>query len=537
MSSQVADGAKPLAERRAAERRRAVAVHADRRLRVPVGLPHRRAGRARRRRSTGCACRASTRRACSARCSTAGPACSGSGRSASTSRRRAHYEPGTNVLVTTWKTPTGWIEVRDALTMGPRRRVDTITPHTRPPADDDAEHLLVRTVALPRGQRRGRARLRARCSTTAARRPSGRSSDDLHTRGRDGRRPDDPAADRHGARRRGQPRARPARPARGRASCSARCRGPRGSSRRPTSTTPTRGSTATTHFWRAWLGRARFPDHRWRDPIQRSALAIKGLTYMPTGRDGRRAHHVAARDPGRRAQLGLPLHVDARLDVHAAGAALAQPRLGGRRVHAVRRRHRAQRRRRAADHVRDRRPPRPDRVHARRPLRLRRRAPGADRQRRVRPAPERRLRRGARLDPAAHAPQPAAAAAAVADRADAGRVRHARLARARPGHLGGARRAAALRVLQADVLGRARPRRQAGRDPRRPGAAGASGRRPAEEIRADILEHGVDARGVLRQHYATDALDASTLLAAIFGFLPARRRAAARERARDRATS
>jgi GH15 family glucan-1,4-alpha-glucosidase len=42
----------------------------------------------------------------------------------------------------------------------------------------------------------------------------------------------------------------------------------------------------------------------------------------------------------------------------------------------------------------------------------------------------------------------------------------------------------------------------------------------AAEIRADILEHGVDGRGVLRQHYATDALDASTLLAALFGFLP-----------------
>jgi GH15 family glucan-1,4-alpha-glucosidase len=41
----------------------------------------------------------------------------------------------------------------------------------------------------------------------------------------------------------------------------------------------------------------------------------------------------------------------------------------------------------------------------------------------------------------------------------------------------------------------------------------------AEAIRADILAHGVDARGVLRQHYDTDALDASTLLAAIFGFL------------------
>jgi alpha,alpha-trehalase len=42
----------------------------------------------------------------------------------------------------------------------------------------------------------------------------------------------------------------------------------------------------------------------------------------------------------------------------------------------------------------------------------------------------------------------------------------------------------------------------------------------ADEIKADILEHGLDARGVLRQHYDTDALDASTLLAAIFGFLP-----------------
>jgi GH15 family glucan-1,4-alpha-glucosidase len=42
----------------------------------------------------------------------------------------------------------------------------------------------------------------------------------------------------------------------------------------------------------------------------------------------------------------------------------------------------------------------------------------------------------------------------------------------------------------------------------------------ASEIKSDILEHGVDERGVLRQHYDTDALDASTLLAGIFGFLP-----------------
>ena len=41
----------------------------------------------------------------------------------------------------------------------------------------------------------------------------------------------------------------------------------------------------------------------------------------------------------------------------------------------------------------------------------------------------------------------------------------------------------------------------------------------ADEIRTDILDNGL-RDGVLRQHYDTDALDASTLLAAIFGFLP-----------------
>ncbi len=42
----------------------------------------------------------------------------------------------------------------------------------------------------------------------------------------------------------------------------------------------------------------------------------------------------------------------------------------------------------------------------------------------------------------------------------------------------------------------------------------------ADEIRDDIYKQGVSDRGVLRQHYDTDALDASTLLAPLFGFLP-----------------
>src|SRR3954452_5922689 len=56
------------------------------------------------------------------------------------------YEPGTNTLVTTWHTGTGWVVVRDALTMGPRTGEDTVTPHTRAPADEAGDHLLVRTI-------------------------------------------------------------------------------------------------------------------------------------------------------------------------------------------------------------------------------------------------------------------------------------------------------------------------------------------------------------------------------------------------------
>ena len=135
----------------AAERGRAVAVHADRRLRLPVRLPYGRAGRAGRRDRLAVRPALSTRRACSARCSTAAPARSGSARSGSTCRAAGSTSRGRTSLVTAWKTPSGWAMVRDALTMGPRRGEDTVTPHTRPPADEDADHMLVRTVACIEG--------------------------------------------------------------------------------------------------------------------------------------------------------------------------------------------------------------------------------------------------------------------------------------------------------------------------------------------------------------------------------------------------
>jgi alpha,alpha-trehalase len=40
---------------------------------------------------------------------------------------------------------------------------------------------------------------------------------------------------------------------------------------------------STEEFWRAWLRHGKFPDHPWRIHLQRSALVLKGLTYTPTG--------------------------------------------------------------------------------------------------------------------------------------------------------------------------------------------------------------------------------------------------------------
>ena len=118
--------------------------------------------------SSGCACRGSTRRACSARCSTATPAASGSAPRASTSRLAA--------------LPAGDDGARDEL--GHRRRLDhrprraadrAVAPRGRalahPPPRADRLRRRARAAAHgPLRQRRGRGRCStaSRCSTTAA---------------------------------------------------------------------------------------------------------------------------------------------------------------------------------------------------------------------------------------------------------------------------------------------------------------------------------------------------------------------------------
>ena len=191
------------------------------------------------------------------------------------------YVPGTNVLETTWKTPNGWIVVREALTLGPWDQEDEITPHTRPPADDDADHMLVRTVECIEGS--VEVELICEPAFDYGRTPAewtavdgGRQAADATGAGQtirlrsDFRSESRPTGSAHGT---SSSRAK---------APTARSRGP-GPRRTEDAEQAKARIDATTRFWRSWLGRARIPDHRWRDPIQRSALTIKGLTYMPTG--------------------------------------------------------------------------------------------------------------------------------------------------------------------------------------------------------------------------------------------------------------
>ena len=45
----------------------------------------------------------------------------------------------------------------------------------------------------------------------------------------------------------------------------------------------TEAMEATEQSWRDWLSVSQMPDHRWRPYIERSALTLKGLSYAPTG--------------------------------------------------------------------------------------------------------------------------------------------------------------------------------------------------------------------------------------------------------------
>jgi GH15 family glucan-1,4-alpha-glucosidase len=429
------------------------------------------------------------------------------------------YEPGTHVLETTWHTRTGWVVVRDALTMGPRQGEDRVTPHTRPPADHDADHLLVRTVTCIDG----RAEIELVCEPvfdygrTLAEWTlvdGNRHTADASGAGQTVRLQTDLELGIEGNR----VRARHVLEQGEQLYCALSWA--EGLAAPQTIQEADARLAATTRFWRAWLAEARMPDHRWREPLRRSALAVKGLSYMPTGatvaalttslpetpggernwdyryswmRDSTftlqalhylnldwEAHEfmqfVADLEPNQDGALQIMYGIDGRRDLTEStrddltGYAGASPvRVGNGAFD--------QRQNDVYGAVLD-----SILLHTRRSQRLPR-----------------------RLWPIVQAQ--AECALRVWRDPDQGIWE----ARGKPQHYVSSKLMCWVALDRAAKLGGIRGAPE----------LHATWHAAAEEIRADILAHGVSDRGVLRQHYDTDALDASTLLAALFGFLPA----------------
>jgi GH15 family glucan-1,4-alpha-glucosidase len=428
------------------------------------------------------------------------------------------YLPGTNVLETTWRTESGWVVVRDALVVGAREDDDEVTPHTRPPSEQDAHHMLVRTVECLSG--RVEVELVCEPAFDYGRTPARWQmiGDDRHVADATGagqtiRLATDLAIGIEGDRVRARRVLRTRETAYAALSWSVDLRAPRDEVQAAAMV------DSTTNFWRDWLADGRIPDHRWREPLQRSALVVKGLTYMPTGatvaapttslpetpggernwdyrytwmRDATftlQALHFLGLDweanefmqfiadltPNGDGDLQIMYGIDGRPDLtettldDLSGYDGARPvRIGNGAFD--------QRQNDVFGAVLD-----SILLHTRRSARLPRRlwpivvsqAAGATRLWRE---PDQGIWE-VRGDPQHYVSSKLMCWVAL-DRA-------AKLAHVR----GDARLAATWEAT-------------------------------AEEIHADILVKGVSERGVLRQHYATDALDASTLLAVLFGFLP-----------------
>jgi GH15 family glucan-1,4-alpha-glucosidase len=428
------------------------------------------------------------------------------------------YVAGTNVLETTWKTPNGWIVVREALTMGPADHEDQITPHTRPPADDDAEHLLVRTVECLEGS--VEVELVCEPAFDYGRVPAewtlvddGRHTADASGAGQTIRLQTDIALGIEGNR----VRARHLLEQGDRAYCALSWAEELAS---PQDVDEAQARlAATTRFWRAWLGRARIPDHRWRDPIQRSALAIKGLTYMPTGATvaalttslpetpgGERNwdyRYTWIRDTTFTLQALHWLNLDWEADEYMQFVADVEPTEDG----SLQIMYGIDGRRDLTESTRD------DLTGyaGARPVRV---GNGAFDQRQndvfgaaldsILLHTKRSQRLPRRLWPVVQTQ--AECATKVWREPDQGIWE----ARGAPQHYVSSKLMCWVALDRAAQLAEIR------------GDSGSqeTWRATADEIRADILEHGVDGRGALRQHYDTDALDASALLAAIFEFLP-----------------
>jgi GH15 family glucan-1,4-alpha-glucosidase len=192
------------------------------------------------------------------------------------------YVPGTNVLETSWMTDTGWLVVRDALALAPARDGGGVDTHARELGPHDAEHMLIRVVECVHGKvevetvcepafdyatEESRWKVVDRDGLTADASGGGET---LRLLGDIPLEIDGPVA-------------------RGVRTLEAGDRCFSCLSWREELAGPKHAADAaervdcTVELWRRWLEAGTFPDHPWRWTLQRSALVLKGLTYEPTG--------------------------------------------------------------------------------------------------------------------------------------------------------------------------------------------------------------------------------------------------------------
>ncbi|MEV0757476.1 glycoside hydrolase family 15 protein [Streptosporangium sp. NPDC050280] len=195
------------------------------------------------------------------------------------------YLPGTMVLETSWGTPTGWIIVRDVLLMGPWHHDEEELSHThrRAPTDYDASHVLLRTVRCVSGE----AQVTLDCEPIF----------DY------GRRPADWEYTDRGYQQGVATAEGESLELRLTTDMRLGFEGGRAMARTLLREGDTRFCALswtmheppytfedayhrlvwTAHHWQHWLARGAFPDHPWRRYLERSALTLKGLTFAPTG--------------------------------------------------------------------------------------------------------------------------------------------------------------------------------------------------------------------------------------------------------------
>ena len=192
------------------------------------------------------------------------------------------YIPGTMVLETTWHTSTGWLVVEDFLVIKPVEEQSRRKDYRRAPDDSAAVGTLLRVATCISGN----VEVFANCSpsfdygsvvgnweyagddyhTAVIKQPDGDISLTLESNLR---------LDVMAGRSYGRTRLQKGESVYTALSWGDDLPGTLEESRK--------NFDSTVSFWRRWLSNGQFPDHPWRQYLERSALTLKGLSYAPTG--------------------------------------------------------------------------------------------------------------------------------------------------------------------------------------------------------------------------------------------------------------